>query len=88
MIRNPGGHCWRNPQRLVNAAKIIEREPACDSGPVVLEGLAEGVRQTCEPPKAHPRAQVAALDNRVVSCNALVDRLIGPSLALRCPMVE
>lgn len=58
MIRNPRSHRGRDSQRLVNAAKIVKREPAGYSGPVILPLLAEGVRQPCEAAKAHARAQL------------------------------
>ena len=43
MIGDPSGHSWRNSQRLVNAAEIIEGEPAGNAGPVVLPFLTECV---------------------------------------------
>jgi hypothetical protein len=48
----------------VGAAEIVEREPASDSGPVLLPLFAEGVGEARETPIAYARAQVAALHNR------------------------
>lgn len=64
VICNPRSHRRRDPQGLVNAAKVVKSEPARNSGPVVLEALAKRIGQTRETAKAHARAQVAALDNR------------------------
>jgi hypothetical protein len=46
------------------AAEVIEREPAGDSGPVVLPFLAERVREARESTKAHAGAEVGPFDNR------------------------
>ncbi len=64
MIGNPRCHRRRNSEALVNSAKVVKREPAGDSGPMVLPFLAEGVREARESAIAHARAQVIALYNR------------------------
>lgn len=48
----------------MNAAEIVEREPASDSGPMVLPLLAEGIREARKTPIAHARAEIGSLDNR------------------------
>jgi len=57
-------HRGRAAERLVDAAEIVEREPHCDGGPVVLPLLTESVRQPGEATNAHARAQIGPLDNR------------------------
>ena len=64
MVGNTGGHRRRHSQRLVDATEIVEREPASDSGPVILPLFREGIRQPSESPIAQARAQVTALHNR------------------------
>jgi hypothetical protein len=63
VIRDPRRHGRRHAKRFVDAAKIVEREPARDSGPVVLPLLAKGIREPREAANAHTRAQIAALDD-------------------------
>jgi hypothetical protein len=61
----------------MNSAKVVEREPARDSGPVVLPFLRKAIRQASEPanrqaresPIARARTQIAAFNNR--SANSL-----------------
>jgi hypothetical protein len=64
VIRNSGFHCGRAANRFVDAAKVVEREPYADSGPVVLPLLAESVREPSKTPRAHANAKILALDNR------------------------
>lgn len=56
-------HGGSNAERLVDATKIVEREPARDSGPVVLPFLAEAIRQAREAAKAHANAKILAFHN-------------------------
>ena len=68
VIGDLGFHHRSDAKRLVNSAKVVEHEPHDYSGPMVLPLLAEGVREPGEPPKAHARAQIAALDNGWYRC--------------------
>jgi hypothetical protein len=63
VIGDASGHSRDYAKRLVDAAKVVEREPARNSGPVVLPLLAEGVRQPSESAKSHARAQIVALND-------------------------
>jgi hypothetical protein len=64
VIGNSRFHRRRATQRLVNPAKIVERKPHGKSSPVVLPLFTEAISKPREAANAHPRAKVAALDNR------------------------
>src|SRR5260370_31643160 len=64
VIADPSGHGRGYAQRLVDSAKIIEREPARDGCPVVLPLLAERIREARKSSSAHADTQVLSLHNR------------------------
>jgi hypothetical protein len=53
----------------VDAAEVIEREPARHRSPVILPLFAEGVRQSRESARTHTDAEIGPLHNR--SANVL-----------------
>jgi hypothetical protein len=52
VIRDSSGHRGRDAKRFVDAAKVVEGEPASDGSPMVFPFLTEGVREArhCESP--------------------------------------
>ena len=64
VVRDPSGHRRSAAQRFVDSAKVVERKPARDSGPVVLPFFTEAIGKAREATKAHPQRQVAAFHNR------------------------
>lgn len=62
MVGNSSGHRRRGPQRLVDAAEVVEREPQHAGRAVVLKLLAEGIRQARESPHAHTDAEILAFN--------------------------
>jgi hypothetical protein len=61
-MRDPSSHCRRDPQCLVNANEVVMHVVQADRVSVVLDFLAECIRQSREPPHAHSHGEVLALD--------------------------
>src|SRR5580698_5573307 len=61
MVGDPRSHRRCHSQRLVNTAEVVRREPASDSGRVVLPFLAEGVRKPGESTVADAGAEIRTL---------------------------
>jgi hypothetical protein len=66
----------------MHAAKVVEREPAGNSGPMVLPLFAEGVRKTGESPIAHSIRQLWQVIEKLSLSSTAVRRIIG--LGVRC----
>src|ERR1700681_2470694 len=64
VIGDTSGHGRSNPKCLVDAAKVVEREPDHDGCAVVLKLLTETVREASESPKPHPYGEVLAFNVR------------------------
>src|ERR1700680_4701230 len=62
VIGDPRLHRGSHPQRLVNSAEVVKREPAGERGPVVLPFFAECVSEPCKSACAHSNGEVLALD--------------------------
>ena len=74
----------------MDAAKVVERKPARDSGPMVFPFFAEGIRKPRETARAHPNAEVLALDDRSadalrVRCSHNWDYLYGLDFSRAVP---
>ena len=64
MVGYSSGHSGRNSQRFVNAAKVVESEPACNSSPVVLPFLRERIREARKAARSHSDAEVLPFNDR------------------------
>src|SRR4029079_17376329 len=79
------GHCRGHFQRFVDAAEIVEHEIERNRVNVVVELLAESVREPGEPPHGHAHGEVLALDIRgrnVPVVGIALDRILLRSAAL------
>ncbi len=57
MIRDLGFHCRRDAQSLMIPAQVVVSEVQSKGGAVVAQRLAEPVRQSRKPAKAHPHRE-------------------------------
>jgi len=81
-VVDPRSHRGRHAKRLVDAAEIVEREPARDSGPQWFSPLfAEAVRQPGKSAQAHARAQNCSA--RQSKCRCVRDRVTARGLPAR-----
>ena len=48
----------------MHATEVVKSHPYTNRCPVILPFLAERIRQTGEPARSHPHAQILALHNR------------------------
>jgi hypothetical protein len=62
MIRDSGSHRRRHPQRLMTAAEVVKSEPEHESCAVILELLAETVRQPRKATDAHSHREILAFN--------------------------
>jgi predicted methyltransferase len=62
MIAESSFHRWRNPQRLVNPAEVVMHEIQRNHVAVVLQLLAESIRQASEAPHGHAHREILALN--------------------------
>jgi hypothetical protein len=62
MITDTSLHRRSNPQRLMNAAKVVVHMKQGQHSDVIFELLTEGVRQPGEPPHIHPHVEVLSLN--------------------------
>ncbi len=64
MIGDSRGHCGRDPQGPMHAARVVKRKPDHQCRAMVLETLRIGIREPSEPAKAHPYRYILSLDVR------------------------
>jgi hypothetical protein len=88
MLTDASFHRRSDPQRLMHARKVVVHMEQGDHRNVVLNLLAEGIRQASEAPHIHPHVEVLSLhvacrDVRVIGIADEVDFgiLIWPSSA-------
>src|ERR1022692_2292406 len=62
MRTNPRFHRRSNAQGLMNAAKVVMHMKQRQHSDVIVELLAEGVRQPGEPPHVHPHVEILPLN--------------------------
>jgi len=62
MLTNTSFHCRSNTERLMHANKVVVHLVERDGMNVILDSLAERIRQASEPPHLHAHGQVLALD--------------------------
>jgi hypothetical protein len=62
VICQSGFHCWRDAERLVNAAEVVEHEVNRGGVLVVLQLFAEGVGEPCKAAVAHAQREILAFN--------------------------
>src|SRR5437763_6673574 len=61
MAAQAGGHRWRYAQALVNPSEVVMHEMHRAGEPVIVEFLAESIRQAGESSHLHPHREIVAL---------------------------
>lgn len=64
MITESRFHCWRDSQRLVDAAEIVVPEPKRDGGGMVFNLLRKGICEARKTSYAHPHIEILAFHER------------------------
>jgi len=62
MIRNSECHSWRLANGFMHAAKIIMRDVQTNGSNMMIQLLAETIRQSREPPLLHTERQILPLN--------------------------
>jgi len=64
VVCDAGGHGGRNPQRLMDADEVVMHYVDGEGVDMVLDLLAEGVRQAGKAPERHADREIVPLDHR------------------------